>query len=198
MLPTHSILKAEGGILRVKRFLIPVGFLAIFAATAFFLLRDFRSSVAIFRPPTEPAQLQIHRLDLSSSISPVGFEPGSRKIAVPNSEIGWFEQSSTPDREGVIFLVGHSHGVFSDLHHITVGDHLTMSLVSDTIGIITYEVYAIDILHRDDIDMRRHVLSSQDYDRELVLMTCIGEFDPSIDTYTHRLIVRARLFSVNH
>ncbi|MCL2371378.1 class F sortase [Candidatus Saccharibacteria bacterium] len=178
--------------MRAQRFLIPAAFGATIVAFAFFLVRDFRPSAAIFRASTEPANLVITTIDLDALVVPVGFEPESRRIAVPDREVGWFTQSSAVDQPGVVFLVGHSDGVFSDLYRVSIGDHLTTSLVSDIIGRVTYQVHSIEILHRDDISMR-HVLAAQDHNHELVLMTCYGEFSDAIDTYTHRLIIRAHI-----
>jgi LPXTG-site transpeptidase (sortase) family protein len=168
-------------------------FVAFIASAAFFTLRDFRASqaVAAYRADNEPDRLLISSIGLDAPVVSVGFESGSRKPAVPDDDIGWFEQNGAPDQPGVVFLSGHNDGVFADLHRVQIGDRLTISLVSDIIEGVTYEVYSIATEARDNLDMRE-VLAAQDYDYELVLMTCAGELDPSINTYTHRLVLRAR------
>lgn len=167
-------------------------FVALIASAVFFTIRDFRSTeaVSVYRADNEPALLEIPSINLSAPIVSVGFEPGSRKPAVPDQDVGWFEQNGAPDQPGVVFLSGHNDGIFTRLHEIQLNDRLTISLISDIMGRVTYQVYSISTEARDGINMSE-VLSVQDYDYELVLMTCAGDFDPAINTYTHRLIIRA-------
>lgn len=164
-----------------------------FAAAAFFVWRDFRASSAVsaYRAETEPARLQIAKIGLDSPVVSVGFEPNSRKIAVPDREVGWFADSATPDRPGVVFLDGHSDGVFARLSELATGDHLTMTLVSGITKEATYEVYSVTTTELSEVNMKQ-VLAAADYEYELVLMTCAGDFQSDINTYTHRLVLRAR------
>ena len=180
-----------------RRFFIAPLLAAVLAAglaTAFFILRDFQSSraaVAAFRPDNEPARLEIGAIGLDSPIVSVGFKPGTRKPAVPDTEVGWFEPNSAPDQAGVVFLVGHNDGIFENLHQVAPGDRITITLVSAAAAPALYEVYTIATLPYADISMRQ-VLAPQDHDYELVLMTCAGDFSSELDTYTERLILRAK------
>ncbi|MDR0979784.1 MAG: class F sortase [Candidatus Nomurabacteria bacterium] len=183
--------------LRHRRFLailpLLVGVFALFAATSYLIIRDFRatSAIAIYREPNEPARLSIPSIGLDAPVVASGFEPDSRKPAVPDTEVGWFTESSALGQAGVVFLVGHNNTIFGSLPQVKIGDHLTITPFSDIMREETFEVYSITTEPRTTLNMNQ-VLSAQNYDFELVLMTCAGEPDPNLSTYTHRLIIRAR------
>ncbi|MCL2038470.1 class F sortase [Candidatus Saccharibacteria bacterium] len=171
-------------------------FLALLASAAFFLFQDFQTSradsqIPLYRADHEPTRLEIPALNLSAPITPVGLDSATRQIAVPDHDVGWFEPNAAPQDPGVVFLVGHNDGIFQGLEALQIGDHLTIHLASDTIGGVAYQVYSISTEVRESISMRQ-VLAPEDYTHELVVMTCAGDFNHAIDTYTHRLIIRAR------
>ena len=104
--------------------------------------------------------------------------------------VAWYPFEPLPNAGGNIFLAGHltvanSPAVFWNLQNVQIGDHVLINAgQADFYYSVTSAVYETkaDALHA--------VLDP--VDRETVtLMTCAGNYIPSIGDYTDRLIVRA-------
>lgn len=121
-------------------------------------------------------ELRIDEIGLGADVASVEIVEG--ELATPERLVGAYR------REEVVFLYGHSTGVFRELSRVEVGDEVVY--VDE--GMETrYVVDGIEVMARDRVGMGQ-LLSGEA--GELVLMTCAGDLLEDGD-YSERLIVYA-------
>jgi sortase (surface protein transpeptidase) len=139
---------------------------------------------------TVPA-IYISKISLASPITSVGFKDGTHQPMTPDSAVGYFNLTAAPGAAGTTFLLGHSPGVFSNLHLLVAGD--TISIATEA-GVITYQVIAAEISPLSDSKIMSRALRPHPFATSsdtLNLMTCIGAYDSARSTYSSRLTVYA-------
>jgi sortase (surface protein transpeptidase) len=140
---------------------------------------------------TAPSTPSIHipKISLTSPLTSVGFKSGTHQPATPDHTVGYFNLTAAPGTSGTTFLLGHSPGIFSNLHLLTAGD--TFTIATET-SATTYRVIAAEISPLSDSNIMSRALRPHPQatsSSTLNLMTCIGTYDPAQSTYTSRLIV---------
>ena len=119
-------------------------------------------------------QLTIPSIGLTSDVAELTLEDGN--LATPDSLVGGFYSAAHKT-----LLIGHSTGIFSELHALKTGDALKYDDQA-------YTVVSTEILPKTAVDMRK-ILQAEANDT-LILMTCAGTLLSNGDA-TERLIVTA-------
>jgi LPXTG-site transpeptidase (sortase) family protein len=123
---------------------------------------------------------------------------------VPQSgnEVAWYDFSARPGTGGNAIFAGHvawsDGGVFYDLDQVAAGDEIRLEGKDGTT--VLYKVSAVFQVNPKDPDSSKVLLPTE---RDVItLITCSGKFrqtdDPILGgVYSHRLIVRADLVSID-
>jgi LPXTG-site transpeptidase (sortase) family protein len=147
-------------------------------------------------------QIVIDKLGVSAPVTMFGMDENLvPKVPYTASDVAWYDFSSRPGTGGNAVFAGHvtwnGPAVFYDLDQLESGDHVKLHGQDGTQ--ITYKVTDVFQVDPSDPDSRK-VMWPTDED-VITIITCSGKF---FDTnhpvlggdYTHRLIVRGNLLSV--
>lgn len=118
--------------------------------------------------------LEIPSIDLKTPVKDLDLV--NHQLETPATIAGAYSQN--PHKT---LIIGHSSTVFEDLHELMLSDQFSYDGN-------TYEVYKIETLKKENIDMRQ-ILSASDTDT-IIIMTCAGTPLADQDA-THRLIAYA-------
>lgn len=144
----------------------------------------------------EPIALRVPSVGIATTFSdPLGLNP-DQTIAVPDSydTVGIYKYGPRPGALGPAVVLGHvdsyqGPAVFHPLHRVRVGDEVAIDRADGTTAIFM----VTRLLHRAQSDFpTAEVYGDLDY-AGLRLITCSGTFDQGQQTYSHNLIVFARL-----
>lgn len=139
-----------------------------------------------------PSRLLIENIKVEASVKPVGLTPeGDMAIDENPEETAWYELGPKPGEEGSAVVAGHygwkngQGSVFNELHTLKVGD--LIAIVDDkgqkvTFSVTRMQMYAPD---QDATD----VFKSDDGKAHLNLITCHGDWNSKLSTYSQRLVV---------
>ena len=139
-----------------------------------------------------PIELAIDTIDVSALVKPTGLTPeGDMAIDDNPEEVAWYELGPKPGEEGSAVIAGHYGwkdgvaSVFNSLNTLKQGD--IISVVGEDSKILKFAVTRVALYapNQDATD----VFKSDDGKAHLNLITCQGEWNKSLDTYTQRLVV---------
>ena len=111
-----------------------------------------------------------------------------------NTDVGWYDGSGRPGSgKGSALIDGHAGvpgipGVFVGLGRLAVDDLLT---INEKGTVFTYTVKKIETLSAEQVDMRKMMRSIEPDKEGLNLITCSGDFTPSTQRYSDRVLVYA-------
>lgn len=132
--------------------------------------------------------LSIASIGLVAPIVNVGVTT-TNNIDVPaGNQVGYWTGSAVPGTPGAVFLDGHVDGVFASLQRVPMGQTFSMVYGGQT---FTYRVVHKEVADLAGIDMNRALSVYGGAAEGLNIMTCAGNFVPSMDTYDKRLVVYA-------
>ena len=142
-----------------------------------------------------PQRLVITSLGLDMRVVPVGVETdGNMEIPTSSRTAGWYRHGAGPhDEQGNVVLAAHVDdatiglGPFSTLQDIAVG--ATIEVVTDDATTVTYVVERVEQTSKTRVDMA--VVFDAFAPASLVLVTCGGNFDWSVRSYSDNVIVWA-------
>lgn len=120
-------------------------------------------------------QLSIPAIGLQSDVAELKLESGG--LSTPETIVGSYSKSLNKT-----LLIGHSTGIFSELHALKVGDFIQLNGED-------YRVVSIQNLSKSQINMQK--LLKAEEKETLVLMTCAGIVFSNGDA-TERLIIIAQ------
>ncbi len=147
--------------------------------------------------PTQapPARLIVPRLSLDSLVEPVGVDDyGKMEVPTSTVTVGWYTKAAKPGEKGAAIIDGHfdsangQPAIFYNLNELNIGDKL---FVIDQLGnklefvVSRIEKYPVDTVIED--------IYKKNEDRNLILITCAGWWNTSIHSYSHRLVVYAKM-----
>ena len=118
--------------------------------------------------------LSIPSIGLVSDVT--NLEKTNEGLLTPDSIVGSYSENNNNT-----LLIGHSTGVFRDLHNVKIGDVINYDDLDYTVSKLVY-------IKKDAISMKELLASSDK--KTLVIMTCAGELLEGGDA-THRLIIFA-------
>lgn len=142
-----------------------------------------------------PSHLVIDSIGVDHPIIPVGLNPdGSMEIPHDVNEIGWYEPGIKPGELGSAVLAGHvdsaeqGPGALFDLRLIEIDAEIA---TTDEAGITrTWTVTEIRRYNKNDIPLE-DIFRWEGEQRDLVLITCGGEFDRTARSYEDNIVVYA-------
>lgn len=132
----------------------------------------------------------------AAPVLPVGVAP-SGEMEAPDGihEVGWYSKSASPaDDSGALLLDGHvglegQSAVFKELHRLKTGS--IIKLTAQDGSTYSYEVYHVEQMALEDVDMRKMLRSVNPSKQGLNIITCAGEYDATRRTYDDRVLVYA-------
>lgn len=147
-------------------------------------------AAAVDRDP--PLGLLIGDLQLDGEVRPVGIADDGELEIPDEREIGWYQYGSAPGLPGATVLAAHvswngSIGPFHRLGDLEPG--ATVDVVLDDQSVRTYQVVERTMYAKDELPADRIWRTTGD--ETLVLITCGGDFNPSIRRYQHNIVVYA-------
>lgn len=145
--------------------------------------------------PDLPRYLTIPKIGVYARVLRLGLNDDG-EIAAPQGiwDTGWYEGSAKPGENGTSFIDGHISGptlpaVFVRLHELQSGDEIDIERGRGEM--LHYKVQTVTSVKKDAIDMQTLLGPHGDNQQSLVLMTCIGQFNPAQYRYDSRLEVVA-------
>ncbi|MCL2094899.1 class F sortase [Candidatus Saccharibacteria bacterium] len=162
---------------------------AIFSV-AIFRTEDLHPSAALFIAPDTPVRITTPSIQLDTPVITLGLVGDTLQIDTPADQnlAGWFHRSTPPGTPGTTFINGHTPGVFSRLHELSLSQLIQVHTADGNVH--TYVIHENYTLPNHQIDLAALLAPGPDRSR-LVLMTCAGEFRDHLGTYDHRTIIIA-------
>ena len=143
-------------------------------------------------PERVPVGLALPSLGVDGApVLPVGVEPDGEMEIPPADEVGWYRFGAAPGEAGSAVLAAHVaydgvDGVFRNLDRLRAGDEV--EVVFDDGARSRWVVTEVST-HRKD------ALPDELFDRSgperLVLITCGGQFNPSLRSYDSNVVAHA-------
>jgi len=147
---------------------------------------------------TDPKKFFIPKIAVEAEVDSVGIaENGSMSLPRKLENVGWYKYGARPGEEGNAVLAGHfdngkgKPGVFYNLSKLVSGDEVFVEdgnggivkfIITENI-LVDYENPPVEVLER---------VFGETLDKNLVLITCEGEWLEDKHSYTKRLIVFAK------
>jgi len=144
-------------------------------------------------PVVPPVRLQLAGVD--APLDPVGVEPdGAMTLPEDVDRVGWYRFGPAPgDDEGTAVLAGHVDdaeqglGALAPLREVEVGAEVQ---VTDAAGAVTgWRVVSRELIEKRAVPL--DALFQRTGPPRLVLLTCGGEFQPELRSYTDNVVVVA-------
>lgn len=144
-------------------------------------------------PVPSPVGLVVESIDISAApVIDVGVEPNG-EMEIPGArEIGWYRFGPSPGEPGSAVLAAHiafngRDGVFRDLADIEVGD--IVEVLYDDGSSSRFEITETAQYAKDELPVDR--IFAKDGSPELVLITCGGDFNRSLRSYSDNVVAYA-------
>jgi LPXTG-site transpeptidase (sortase) family protein len=141
-----------------------------------------------------PIQLKLKRIGVDTMIKPVGLTiDGDMAIDDSIDTVAWYQLGPRPGEKGSAVIAGHygwkdgQASVFNNLHTLKIGDSITT--YDDKRAETQFTVREIRS-YNPSADATE-VFRSTDGKAHLNLITCIGTWSGSLQTYSQRLVVFA-------
>lgn len=144
----------------------------------------------------EPRKIEIPSIGVSGCIHKVGIDQNKAVTAPTNIHLaGWYVNSALPGKNGLSLIDGHvqgrySEGIFKHLVNVKPGERIRVQL-----GDLSWREF-------DAVDIKNYPLNEaankmqqplEEVGSQLTLITCGGDFDKQSQSYSERVIVRAKL-----
>ena len=148
-------------------------------------------------PTASPLSLGIGALGVDAPVVPVGvLSDGAMEIPEDVSRVGWYVRGArriSPGDAGTAVLAGHRDsrvhglGALHGLSELQIGDTIHVTHVDGRVSV--WQVDGTLLTPRDALPS--DVLFARDGPPRLAVVTCGGDFDRSLGSYTHNVIVLA-------
>ena len=145
-------------------------------------------------PAPQPIALVVDSVGISSApIVDVGVEPNGEMEIPGATEIGWYRYGSTPGESGSAVLAAHiafngTDGVFRDLDDVEVGN--IVEVLYDDGSTSRFEITETAQYAKDELPVER--IFAKDGDPVLTLITCGGDFNRSVRSYSDNVVAYAQ------
>lgn len=146
---------------------------------------------------SQPHHIQIDAIDVDHPIINVGInDDGTMEIPHDVNELGWYEPGVMPGEYGSSVIAGHvdsreqGPGAFFDLRYLEAEDEI---IITDEEGVAqTWIVNRITRYDKDEAPLEE-LFRWDGPTRDLVLITCGGEFDQTARSYQDNIVVYGSL-----
>lgn len=144
------------------------------------------------RAEAQPVGLVLPSLEIDAPITPVGVEANGEMEIPGASEVGWYRFGPKPGEEGSAVLAAHVDfngeiGVFFDLRDGQVGETIDVEYSDGS-------VRSFVVTERNQFDKTElpfDEIFRRDGAPSLVLITCGGDFNPSLRSYEDNVVLFA-------
>lgn len=143
----------------------------------------------------EPARVRIPAIGVDASVIELGQQDdGTLETPEDFSETGWWQGGPRPGQLGAAVIAGHvdstsGPAVFYDLRNLRQGDEIVVEGVDG--GTVTFTVDHLEQHAKDEFPTS--AVYGYTRDPTLRLVTCGGQFDRSLRSYTDNIVVFADL-----
>jgi LPXTG-site transpeptidase (sortase) family protein len=141
-----------------------------------------------------PTRLIVPSLSIDTNIESVGFLPDGAMANPSGPEsVAWFDLGPVPGEQGSAVIAGHfgwkgnTRAVFDDLSEMKVGEEIYVE--NEKGEVVVFVVRSVESY--DDVEDAFDVFISNDGKAHLNLVTCAGEWNETLKTYSHRVVVFA-------
>ena len=144
-------------------------------------------------PSISPVSLSVDGIRVDEApIRAVGVRDDGELEVPPASEVGWYRFGPSPGEPGSAVLAAHiafdgEDGVFRDLAEIEVGAIVEVGYVDDIL--VRFEV--IGMSQYDKAELPFDAIFASEGEPILTLITCGGEFNPSLSSYEDNVVAYA-------
>lgn len=148
--------------------------------------------------PTHPRAIYIDKINVRGRVIALGLNPDqSIQSTVNIFDTSWYTGSSKPGEPGVSLISGHAsgpsrEGLFAYIDTLVAGDKVTVERGDGTK--LVYEVERKIEQPLESVDMSQ-ILSAEDNEDRLNIMTCSGEWLKDMTTFNKRTIIFTRRVS---
>jgi sortase (surface protein transpeptidase) len=138
-----------------------------------------------------PVRVIVPAIGLDASIEHMGLNTRG-EMAVPDGSgdsVGWYKDGTMPGRTGSAVLAAHVYAAFSRLQYAPVGsDIYIVTRDNSRLHFVVSEkaTYGLE-------NLLPELLFNRDDDKRLNLITCAGQYIPTLGTYDQRLVLYATL-----
>jgi hypothetical protein len=147
------------------------------------------------RQPVPPVRVVAATVSIDVPVVAVGVEPGGfMELPVDPAVAGWYRFGADPaSGDGNTVISAHVDapaypiGPFSRLRDLPVGEVIEVTDASNAVA--RYEVRSVAYYPKAELPVTE--LFAREGSRDLVLITCGGEFDPSTGRYADNVVVIA-------
>ena len=142
-----------------------------------------------------PNELSIPKINIVANVQHLGVTKSGNMAAPDNfSDVSWYKLGVIPGEKGSAVIAGHKNGVyvrgvFKRLNELKVGDDVYITRKNG--GKIHFKVVETAIYPYDKAPLERIFASSDG--TYLNLITCTGNWNESIGSSDHRLVVYTEL-----
>lgn len=153
---------------------------------------ETRAPLSATRKAAPPVRLRIPSVQIDGKVLAVRASAleGGTDWPIPLEDISWYVGTPLPGDKGNAVLAGHvatksGGGVFRNLNRVRKG---TLVYVDTTRGTLTFIVDSIRIVAPSSTSVLANTSEPT-----LTLITCAGEYDAATSTFSHRLVIGAKL-----
>lgn len=142
-------------------------------------------------PTDNPARLIMPSIKLDTSVIEVGITANG-EMDVPDGKtrnVGWYRYGTIPGDRGSAVMDAHVYAAFKNLRDVKIGDDIYV--VNMRGEKLHFRVTDSRVYEYDKLPLE-HIFARSD-GRHLNFITCARKFIPSINTYSHRLVVYTEL-----
>ena len=144
----------------------------------------------------QPRRLLIPSLEIDAPIEAVG-QDESDVMAAPSTieKVAWYNLGPRPGENGNAVIAGHyddvkgKAAVFWDLGKLKAGDEVIVRFSDESAK--RFEVMTVETYDTDEAPLER--IFGVDFERDLNLITCDGQWNAQSKLYERRLVVYTRL-----
>ncbi len=154
---------------------------------------DTALDVPVLKEGPQPVAVSIPSVGVDSSpIDGVGVEPNG-ELEVPEADrVGWYEYGPAPGQAGSSVLAAHiayngENGAFRYLSDADVGDRVEVEFSDGSTQ--AYEIIEMAQYDKDELPFDR--VFARDGEPVITLITCGGDFQPSVDSYEDNVVAYA-------
>ncbi|MBL8158079.1 class F sortase [bacterium] len=142
-------------------------------------------------PTDNPARLIMPSIQLDTSVIEVGVT-ATGEMDVPDGKtknVGWYRYGTVPGDRGSAVMDAHVYAAFNKLRNVKIGDDIYV--VNMRGEKLHFRVTDSRVYEYDKLPLE-YIFANSD-GRHLNFITCARKFIPSINTYSHRLVVYTEL-----
>lgn len=141
-----------------------------------------------------PRAIYINKINVAAKILPMGINDDNTLQAPTDAlDTGWYTESAKPGQQGAILIDGHysvdssTIAVFNSLNNLSIGDQITIERGDGEK--FNYQVVFMEDVPLADVDMNKMLVTYNNANQGLNLITCSGNLTTDGSTLDHRLLV---------